>query len=51
MNYTVLSPGPLWTPPSCAASAPCLDTLVSKTIGMFADLFMVGVHMEGGPGK
>lgn len=46
MNYTVLSPWAAVDTTQLCGLSPRLDTLAGKTIGMFADLFMVGVHME-----
>lgn len=46
MNYTVLSPwGAVDTTQVCGLSTR-LDDLNGKTVGMFADLFKVGIHMQ-----
>jgi hypothetical protein len=46
MNYTVLSPWAAVDTTQLCGLSPRLDDLNGKTIGMFADLFMVGIHMQ-----
>ncbi|MBR1781050.1 MAG: hypothetical protein IJ751_06600 [Oscillospiraceae bacterium] len=46
MQYTVLSPWARVDTAQICGLSPRLDTLNGKTIGMFADLFMVGVRMQ-----
>ena len=46
MDYTVLSPWGEVDTSQLSGLSPRLDQLNGKTIGMYADLFMVGIHMQ-----